>query len=791
MQNYELAAVYVAALTQCPAEQAVIDVRAIHDRDDSQAAWKRRGTLPELWQWICSVNTPEQCRGIFVNIADMDGSGAHLIDNVRSVRCQVVDLDNIDAPQQFQRLAASNVAPAFAVNTSPNKYHVYWHTEYHRDLARFSTIQRKLVKEYNGDQSVIDPARVLRLPGTYHLKGTPHLVQFATLGSIGRHTSLDLLDMMLAHVDVSTSGVGLRQPLGTPELAAPSLDWIKYALAEIDPNNLDRGEWLTLIAAIKQSGWSLADEPTLYQVFADWCARYAADNPAENRKQWDSIRDSQAGWPSLAKRAPNTHVAGLLGRYDRAPALSLPAPPAPPMPAAVDGMPPVGVPVPTPPRKLRPADMIADEILTADQCQAYFHGCVFVVSTGKMRTPDNRMLGPSEFNVLYGGKRWIIDSTGKCTDEAWKAATRSTLWRVPSYDHLRFIPSENWGATIVDALGREGLNIYYPIKPQAERGDVTPFLQHIALLLPNPDDQRILIEYMAHNVKYPGFKIPWAPVIQSGQGAGKSILKEIMRWAVGGLYMHNPNAKELCESGSKFNAWMLHKLFICVDEIKVDERRELVEVLKPMISDKYIEMQQKGVDQRVEDNFANWMFFTNFKDAVPVDKDSRRFAIFYSAIQSKDDLLRRNMGEGYFNWLWSWIETGGYRYVTQWLLDYPIERGAIPMRSPWTSSMNEAFKQTRSPLEKLIAEAVDDKLTGFRGGYVSVAAVLSRAKQVGQMRMPSAKQVGMILDAMGYRHLGRAVNMVFQEDNNSRPDIYAEADKVLAVEGYAAAQGYK
>src|SRR3546814_2296129 len=81
-------------------------------------------------------------------------------------------------------------------------------------------------------------------------------------------------------------------------------------------------------------------------------------------------------------------------------------------------------------------------------------------------------------------------------------------------------------------------------------GDVSPFLRHVAALIPNPNDQRILIEYMAHNAQYPGYKIPWAPLIQSTEGAGKNIIKYAMTHVIGDNYTYPANSKELADRKS-------------------------------------------------------------------------------------------------------------------------------------------------------------------------------------------------------------------------------------------------
>jgi len=259
---------------------------------------------------------------------------------------------------------------------------------------------------------------------------------------------------------------------------------------------------------------------------------------------------------------------------------------------------------------------------------------------------------------------------------------------------------------------------------------------------------------------------------------------------MGGPYVHFPNAKEMVESGSKFNAWMRAKLFILVDEIKVDERRDMIEVLKPMISEEEIEIQGKGVDQDKEDNYSNWAFFSNFKDAIPVNKNGRRFATFYSAIQSFDDLIARGMDENYFNQFYYWLDHGGGKeIVAHYLLNYPIERGSIPMRAPVTSSSSAAIRYSRGPIEQMILDAIEDQLPGFRGGWVSAAAVINRLKATGSKSV-SIKTIGAILEALQFFEIGRSVRPYFAEDANNRSQLF-NVDRAANVAEYGRWQGYE
>jgi len=173
--NYELAAAYTSTLATL---DTVIDWRAIHDTDKGVPGHSRRGTLAEMWSWLCDMNG--QGYGIFCNINQMDGIGRHL-ENVASVRAHVVDLDNSSAAVNFDRASQFQPAPQFSVNSSPGKYHVYWLVNLYSGNDRCTAIQRKLRQLFDGDKACVDASRVMRVPGFYHRKGEPFMVTCATM----------------------------------------------------------------------------------------------------------------------------------------------------------------------------------------------------------------------------------------------------------------------------------------------------------------------------------------------------------------------------------------------------------------------------------------------------------------------------------------------------------------------------------------------------------------------------------------------------------------------------------
>ncbi|TGU93054.1 hypothetical protein EN794_031785 [Mesorhizobium sp. M00.F.Ca.ET.151.01.1.1] len=774
-QDYSYASAHIAALTgQHDGSNVVVNIRFIHDTDKGQSAIPTRGTLQQLWTTI--LNYQSKGCGVFINVNEMDNNGLTLA-NVQSVRAHVIDLDNLSAVQNYERASQFNPAPSFAVQSSPGRFHVYWTVQPYAGNERATAINRRLRQQFDGDKACVDPSRVLRLAGTLHLKNpsAPHMVNCWALGALGKRLDPAYLEVALAGVNV-TDGLGIRHELGDPSLAAPSLAHVRHALDLLDPNDLDRSAWISTLAAAKQAAWTHGTPNEIDAMLIAFCARYKDDDPGDDRKQIASIRNTELGWPSLVRRIPALQAETLFGGQTYQ------------LPAGASATP-----------QQQPASSTQfGEFLTPQEQQHWFRECVLI-------GPENRIIGPrgirydvGSFNASYGGKRFIIDATGKATDEAWKAATRSTVWTVPKVDGTCFRPDLPTGEITGDGLGRSYLNTYVPARIETLAGDPSPFLRHLALVLPNADDQRILLEFLAHNARYPGHKIPWAPLIQSAEGVGKNVFKQVIRYAIDKQYFYQPKAKQLNDSGSKFNGWMDSKLFFLVDEIKTDDKRDMVETLKPFITETELEIEGKGVNQRMADTPSNWMFFSNHKDAIPITTNGRRFAIFYSPIQTLDDLRSRGMDDGYFNSLYAWLgdhQNGGHRMglriVANYLLTYPIERGALPTRAPQTTSTAEALIESRGWLETLIADAVDDLRNGFRAGWVNTSAIASMLREHRKDAKP--RTIGEALKALGYRLIGQAGRGYFQDDatNPNKRGVLWNTNPLAVAANYGRDQGYE
>ena len=366
------------------------------------------------------------------------------------------------------------------------------------------------------------------------------------------------------------------------------------------------------------------------------------------------------------------------------------------------------------------------QFLSIDGQIELFKGCIYVQDCHKVFTPDGMLLKPDQFKATYGGYVFQLEdnASGKTTKNAWEAFTESQGVQYPIANAFCFRPALASGA-LIEEEGRVLVNSYIPIMVDQTPGDVGPFLDHLRRVLPIEGDRAILVAFMAACVQHKGHKFQWAPLIQGAEGNGKTLFTRCVAAAIGLRYTHMPPASEIAE---KFNEWLFRKLFIGVEDIYVpDHKKEVLEILKPMITNSQLAMRAMQASQVMGDNFANFILNSNHKDAVRKTKNDRRFCIFYTAQQSADDVKRDGMGGDYFPNLYNWLKAGGYAHVANYLATYAIPDALNPAgachRAPDTSSTEEAVTASMGGVEQEILEAIDEGRQGFAGGWVSSMAV--------------------------------------------------------------------
>lgn len=428
------------------------------------------------------------------------------------------------------------------------------------------------------------------------------------------------------------------------------------------------------------------------------------------------------------------------------------------------------------------------QFLGVTQQLEHFKGCVYIQKIHRVITPNGALLRSEQFNATYGGYSFQMepDSGGKTTKKAWEAFTESQAIRYPKAESMCFRPELPHGE-LLEVEGELQVNTYLHIQTPRKVGDASPFLNHLKKVLPNERDRLILVSYMAACIQHKGVKFQWAPLIQGIEGNGKTLFSRCVAAAVGKRYTHSPKADDI---DNKFNGWMLNKLFIGIEDIYVaDHRREVIEALKPMITNDELEIQLKGIDQVTMPVCANFILNMNDKAGFKKTRNDRRFAMFYTAQQQDGDLDRDGMGGHYFPNLYRWLKReDGYAIVSEYLEKFAIPDELNPAtdchRAPITSSTEEAIEVSVGGIEQEILEAVEENRVGFMGGWISSVALEKLLHGLGASRKIPVNKRRDLLKTLGYDwhpglNKGRT-NSPIMIDDGKKPRLFLQIDHIAS-----------
>lgn len=176
--------------------------------------------------------------------------------------------------------------------------------------------------------------------------------------------------------------------------------------------------------------------------------------------------------------------------------------------------------------------------------------------------------------------------------------------------------------------GQTFLNTWVPPTLKPAPGEY-PTINRLLEWLTDGDTegQRWLKQWIANKVQNPAHLPKVATLFGTSPGAGKGTLGYIISEMLG---PENCATIEREAMGSRFNARWASKLFILADEVVAgDGFRDVSDRLKVLIDGREIELEGKGVNQRVVKNRTMWIFASNSRlTPVRLEAGDRRYTVF-------------------------------------------------------------------------------------------------------------------------------------------------------------------
>ena len=171
------------------------------------------------------------------------------------------------------------------------------------------------------------------------------------------------------------------------------------------------------------------------------------------------------------------------------------------------------------------------------------------------------------------------------------------------------------------------LNLWRGFGVEPKKGDWSLMEKHIREILANDDPKAAayILRSLAWDFQNPGKPAEVALATKGPKGSGKGVLGKALRKIFGEHGLHIFSQKHLT---GNFNAHLRSCLFLFADEAFWAGDKKGEGVLKGLITEPTLMIEQKGVDAIMSPNRLKIMMAANAEWVVPASRDERRYAVF-------------------------------------------------------------------------------------------------------------------------------------------------------------------
>ena len=400
---------------------------------------------------------------------------------------------------------------------------------------------------------------------------------------------------------------------------------------------------------------------------------------------------------------------------------------------------------------LRPARVTRDADAAALDAPAWAKEWVFCANGDKFFSLVNKQqVTAFGFRAMHNRLMPVDIDTG---ERARSDIACLEQWSIPVVDNLAYVP---WAGAVFEMSGCRWANLYrddlvpeVPIEMTVEDWDAVRVIQdHAAVMFPDERERELLLSWCAWQVQNPGVKVRWAPYLFGLEGDGKSFWGSLIGSAMGAVNVRSITAKVL---ESPFTGWTVGAAVIMLEEMKQHghNRFDVMNALKPLITNDIVEVHPKGRDPYMAPNTANYLLLSNYMDGAPVTDSDRRYLFLRSAVEL--DEVRKMDAEGYFGRLFNVVhnKAGAIRF---WLLGYDLHpEFSANGRAPVTVVRQAVIDAVKTDLETVLEDVLEDEQFGET---LAIADLITALKLAGVAEV-SDRGVASALGKLGYSFVAR------------------------------------
>jgi hypothetical protein len=612
-------------------------------------------SLARIWDQLATLNA--KGAGIFVTVNLTTLGERRSNKNIVAVRAVFADLDG--APLE-PVLAAGEPKAHIITETSPGKFHVYWRVT-RMPREDFSAAQEAIAQRYGSDPKVKDLARVMRLPGFMHRKGTPFLARIVEATDAAPYRWIEQLAEIFRDPwkDINPpkqkGGTSNWRDLNTMAVAR-SDDWFPALFS----GAYRSGE--TWRVTSKSLGRNLQEDIGLHPQFGiNDFGEERSYTPIDLVAKWRQMSDAREAVEWLARRLGEDPKKYLGANGDD--------------------------------KAKDEAARVLDE-LNRDNAVVLDGGRVMVLRFER----DERKIGgepytyflpvylrPSDFKMLYLNRLVKIGKDRFDKDQFMDAGTWWLRHRQRrQYRGVTFVPA---GASVIDGK----LNLWKGWGVEPKKGDWNLMRRHIREVLAAGDEavDDYIIKWHAWAVQHPAEQAEVAPTfISEDRGTGKGTLGKAMCRIFGQHGLHLSSPEHLT---GRFNEHLRQCCYIFADEAYGPKDKSAEGQLKRLITEDTVQFEPKGRAPVTEPNRLHITIASNNDWVVPAGAHERRFVV-----QRVDETHRQD--PAWFGPLYKELASGGREAILYDLLR--IDLGDWhPRQIVRTAALAEQQDESLSPLD--------------------------------------------------------------------------------------------
>ena len=294
----------------------------------------------------------------------------------------------------------------------------------------------------------------------------------------------------------------------------------------------------------------------------------------------------------------------------------------------------------------------------------------------------------------------------------------------------------------------------------SKAGDVRPFIDLLKRLIPDVNERRYVLIWLAYLVQNPEARFFVALVIWSlQQGTGKNLLFE----TVTSLFNKRHTkvvGQEVFNDG--FTDWQAHKVVVICDEVSSTDKRSTSDRIKGWITATDNTINAKNEPKFTQDNLIKYIFLSNHADAVFLNETDRRFFV----VEATSTRLPSDFADDYVKWR----DSDGCSALRNYLVNINTKEFNPKAPAPSSNAKREMVEDNKSDLERW----VDETLEQYQAKEVLLVNAQTLAKQYAQdnKRSCSSKTTANILRKKGLQKLTKQARL----ENGRKVRLHVRTD---------------